>query len=90
MYFRPSPFTRSSIESPVLKPKGFTSDRTEAKPPLFFNERLTGTNAEIKYNFEDMNIQVPSGTGADAEHAKWVLNGAIKISTNEKVDSPKS
>jgi hypothetical protein len=57
---------------------------------LALYERLTGTNAEIKYNFEDMHIQVPSGTGADAEHAKWVLNGAIKISTNEKVDSPKS
>ena len=53
-------------------------------------ERLTGSNAEIKYDFDNMQIQVPSGTGADAEHAKWVLNGALKISTGEKSDSPKS
>lgn len=53
-------------------------------------ERLTGSNAEITYDFEDMNIQVPSGTGTDAEHAKWVLNGKLKISTNGTSDSPKS
>lgn len=53
-------------------------------------DRLTGNNAEIKYEFQDLHIQVPSGTGADAEHAKWVLNGSIKISTNNKSDSPKS
>jgi hypothetical protein len=53
-------------------------------------ERLTGNNAEISYGFDDMQIQVPSGTGANAEHAKWILNGTLKISTNEKSDSPKS
>ena len=53
-------------------------------------ERLTGNDAEITYGFEDMHIQVPSGTGADAEHAEWVLNGSLKISTNGKSDSPKS
>ena len=53
-------------------------------------DRLTGNSAEITYGFENMQIQVPSGTGADAEHAEWVLNGSLKISTNEKSDSPKS
>ena len=53
-------------------------------------DRLTGAGAEISYGFEDMNIQVPSGTGADAEHANWVLNGKLKISTNESGNSPKS
>jgi len=53
-------------------------------------DRLTGSGAEISYGFEDMNIQVPSGTGADAEHANWVLNGKLKISTNESGNSPKS
>ena len=53
-------------------------------------ERLTGENAEISYEFEKMQIQVPSGTGSDAEHAEWVLNGKLKISTNEKGASPKS
>ncbi len=53
-------------------------------------ERLTGKNAEIRYEFDEMHVQVPSGTGVDAEHAKWVLNGAVKISTNENGNSPKS
>ena len=53
-------------------------------------DRLTGNNAEITYGFDDMHIQVPSGTGESAEHAEWVLNGSLKISTNEKSDSPKS
>ncbi len=53
-------------------------------------DRLTGANAEITYGFDDMVVQVPSGTGVDAEHAKWVLNGSMTISTNEKSGSPKS
>ena len=53
-------------------------------------DRLTGNNAEITYGFDDMHIQVPSGTGADAEHAEWVLSGSLKISTNEKTEPPKS
>ena len=53
-------------------------------------DRLTGNNAEISYGFEDMHVQVPSGTGANAEHAEWVLNGTVKISTSERSDSPKS
>lgn len=53
-------------------------------------DRLTGSNAEITYGFDEMRVQVPSGTGADAQHAEWVLNGTLKISTNEKGSSPKS
>ncbi|MDG1873655.1 MAG: hypothetical protein P8J27_07075 [Mariniblastus sp.] len=53
-------------------------------------DRLTGNNAEITYGFENMHIQVPSGTGAQAEHAEWVLNGSLKISTSDTSDSPKS
>jgi hypothetical protein len=44
-------------------------------------ERLTGQNALISYQFEDMHVKVPSGTGAKAEHAEWVLNGIMKIRT---------
>ncbi len=47
-------------------------------------DRLTGNNAEIQYEFENMKIQVPSGTGANAEHAEWELNGRLKISTRDK------
>ena len=52
-------------------------------------DRLTRSNAEIRYEFEKMKVQVPSGTGAGAEHAEWMLNGSLKISTAVKNSSEK-
>jgi hypothetical protein len=52
-------------------------------------DRLTGNNAEITYAFEKLNIEIPSGTGSDAEHAKWVLDGKLVISTRNTDSSPK-
>ncbi len=68
------------------------ADHTKNWPDLAIGlyDRLTGSNAQITYGFEDMHIQVPSGTGKDAEHAEWVINGSLKISTLSKSDSPKS
>ena len=51
-------------------------------------ERLTGRNAQITYEFENMHIKVPSGTGTDAEHADWHLNGVIKIRTQDDASGP--
>ncbi len=51
-------------------------------------ERLTGRNAEIAYEFTNMHVKVPSGTGPQAEHAEWVLNGTIKVRTSEKQSVP--
>ena len=51
-------------------------------------DRLTGRNAEITYEFSNLNVMIPSGTGPEAEHAKWVLNGAMKISTGESTKRP--
>jgi hypothetical protein len=51
-------------------------------------ERLTGKNAQIIYDFEDMHIKVPSGTGPKAEHAEWVLNGKMKIRTSDQGQVP--
>ena len=44
-------------------------------------EKLTERNAEITYEFENMEVWAPSETGEDASHAKWHLNGTIKIRT---------
>jgi len=46
-------------------------------------DRLTGRNAEITYEFDDMHIKIPSQTGAGAQHAEWVLSGTIKIRTRD-------
>ncbi len=51
-------------------------------------DRLTGRNAEITYEFSDLNILIPSGTGSEAQHAKWTLNGAMKISTGDSTKRP--
>ena len=52
-------------------------------------ERLTGRNAEIAYELADMHVKVPSGTGPQAEHAEWVLNGTLKIRTKDLGQGPK-
>lgn len=51
-------------------------------------ERLTGKNAAITYDFLDMHISVPSGTGPQAQHAEWVLRGKMKITTEDTSQSP--
>ena len=51
-------------------------------------ERLTGKNAVIEYEFLDLHVKIPSGTGPEAEHAEWVLNGAVKIRTDQSSSAP--
>lgn len=46
-------------------------------------DRLTGRGAEIVYEFEDMEVAVPSKVGEDAEHAHWHIDGTMRITTNE-------
>lgn len=47
-------------------------------------ERLTGRGATITYEFEDMDIDVPSMVGDDAEHAHWRVDGTVHITTEEE------
>lgn len=47
-------------------------------------ERLTGRGAEITYEFEDMQIDVPDRIGEGAEHARWRLNGTVRIRARER------
>lgn len=51
-------------------------------------DRLTGRGAEIVYDFEDLSVKIPSGVGADAEHATWHLNGTLKVRTQDTASSP--
>lgn len=51
-------------------------------------DRLTGRNAEITYEFQDMHVKVPSGTGPDAQHADWVLTGTLTIRTRDTESGP--
>ncbi len=42
-------------------------------------DKLTGRGAEITYEFDNLEVWVPSGTGEAAAHARWKLNGALRI-----------
>jgi len=66
-------------------------DDTRTWPDLAIGlyDRLTGRGAEIIYEFDNMHVHVPSGTGDNVVHAKWILNGTIKIRTQDGVNSPK-
>ncbi len=44
---------------------------------------LTGREAAIHYNFEDMAIEVPRDTGAGAPRATWKLNGTLTVTTSD-------
>ena len=46
-------------------------------------EALTGRGAEITYEFSNLEVYVPSAASSDAVHAKWVLNGIVKIRTKD-------
>jgi hypothetical protein len=46
-------------------------------------DRLTGRQAEIAYEFENFSLDIPSSTAADAEHAKWKMNGTLRIQTRD-------
>jgi hypothetical protein len=61
-------------------------DETTTWPDLALGlyERLTGRGATITYEFEDMEVAVPSKTGEDAEHAHWQVDGTVSITTEEE------
>jgi hypothetical protein len=61
-------------------------DETSTWPELAVGlyDKLTGRGAEITYEFEEMAVDVPSKVGEDAEHARWRLDGTLKISTRER------
>jgi len=48
---------------------------------------LTGRHAEITYEFEKMQIGIPSSASDQATHAQWHLNGTIKIRTQDDANS---
>lgn len=50
-------------------------------------DKLTGRGAEITYEFDNLEISVPSSTTAAATSATWKLKGILKIRTR---DLPKS
>ena len=46
-------------------------------------DKLTGRNAEITYEFQNLEVYVPAHHAEDATLAKWRVNGILKIRTRE-------
>ncbi|WP_411826186.1 hypothetical protein [Luteolibacter sp. AS25] len=44
-------------------------------------DKLTERNAEIIYEVENLEVQVPAKTGVSADSATWKVNGIMKIRT---------
>jgi hypothetical protein len=61
------------------------SDATLTWPDLAANlyDKLTGRGAEITYQFENMEIFVPSHVAENAQQARWKLNGTVRIRTRD-------
>ena len=61
------------------------ADDTKTWPDLAIGlyDRLTGRNAEITYAFDSLAVQVPSGVGEDVEHARWTVDGTVRITTRD-------
>ena len=50
-------------------------------------DKLTGRNAEITYDFDNVRVGVPSSTGDSASHASWKLDGTLRIRTRDSSES---
>ena len=46
-------------------------------------DRLTGRQAEITYQLENFEIQVPSEASPKALHAPWRVSGTLRIRTQD-------
>ncbi len=65
------------------------ANHTESWPELAIGlyDKLTDRNAEISYEADNMEIWVPSGVGEDASHARWKVNGTLKIRARDGVEA---
>lgn len=50
-------------------------------------DKLTGRNAEITYEADNVEVWVPSKVGEDAEHTLWKISGTLKIRARDGVEA---
>ncbi len=53
-------------------------------------DKLTGRGAEITYEFQGLEIAVPSSASANAEHATWRVSGTVKVRTKDETTPSRS
>ena len=75
-------------EHEMSSPTSDAHTRTWPELAIGLYDRLTGRGAEITYEFDGLRVEVPSGTGERADHAKWRLDGTIRIRTRDDGHAP--
>ena len=60
-----------------------TNDNTHTWPELAIGlyDKLTERQAEIAYDFDDLEVAIPSSTESNAKSAHWKVNGKLRVST---------
>jgi len=78
-------FEQNSPSSTPLEPHAMANDNQLDWSDLAIGlyDRLTGRKAEITYEFDNMHVKIPSGTGPSATYAEWILHGTLKIRTRD-------
>ena len=69
-----------------------TTPDTQTWPDLAIGlyDKLTGRGAEITYEFNGLEISVPSSASASAQHATWRISGAVKIRTKDETTAARA
>lgn len=64
------------------------TENTKSWPDLAIGlyDKLTGRGAEITYEFDNMEVWVPSGAEGNVSSAPWKLNGVLRIRTRDDVN----
>ena len=62
-----------------------TSPNMQTWPELAIGlyDKLTGRGAEITYEFQGLDISIPSSSDPTAFHANWKVSGIVKIRTKD-------
>lgn len=59
------------------------SPKSWADMAIGLYDKLTGRNAEITYEAENLEIWVPNEVGEQAVHTRWKVNGVLKVRTRD-------
>lgn len=66
-----------------------SSNDTQTWPDLAIGlyDKLTGRGAEITYDFDSLEVEVPGSTRENAPRARWNVNGTIRVSTRDQANA---
>lgn len=80
------PANSSNVEplKEVVMATGLDDTRTWPDLAIGLYDRLTGRGSEIIYEFENFELLVPSSASEQAAHARWRMNGTLKIRTRDR------